>query len=77
MNSKIILRKVAAAAVHLFGLHNLARRRFHQRPNRQAILDRARQFESYPMISIVTFIFQDHRPAIEITHYHVNVAIIK
>ena len=77
VQTRIILREVAAAAVDLIRLCDTSCYHFYSGTNRHAIAFGARQIEADPIAAWYSVVFQDHRSAVEIPDDHVHIAIVE
>src|SRR5580700_5843409 len=76
MLAKVILREIAAAALHLAELRNAPRSNGHTRPNRQPVALRSQQLEQHAMVAIPTMVHQQRWRLAPVQGDDIHAAII-
>src|SRR5712692_826788 len=77
VNSKIILREVAATTVNFVGLGHPSGDNLQPSANGQSIAFGSRQLETYPVATGNTMVLQDHWRSVDILDYYSHVAVIE
>src|SRR5579875_823501 len=77
VHAKVVLGKITSATVNLVSLRDSTGGNSNPRIERKPVALRARQFEAHPMTPRHSVIAENHRPAVEIVHYDIHIAVIK
>src|ERR1700723_918820 len=77
MDSQVILRQVAAAAVDLVGLRDATRDDLDASIQRKSISLLSSEFKAHPVTTRNASVAQKHRRTVDIADHHIHVSVIK